>query len=222
MGYASTPEEDAIVLKMSRRCAYPGWLLLELPDGRWAALWHAAIGSDYATAVVEGNYQHCACVSADKQVVLDYMTQSFIAEYGGDPKDIAKLLRNYHRESRAEQLHFEKERPRLEKKWQLLPTHSARRIDKDAVIQRNVEVAQLFWGNTAPLAAESLPILLDKSREAKIAYVKAWLALLGCEPTQFKGQAYQRLVTSIAAATPSALRKLFTWIAEHAAELDYK
>jgi hypothetical protein len=221
MGYASTPEEDAIVLKMSRRCDYPGWLLLELPDGRWAALWHAAIGSDYATGVAEGDYAgSCACISADKQVVLDYLTASFVREYGGDPKDIAKLLRAYQRESREHEKRWAIERPKFEKKRQLLPMVSPRRVDKDAVIKRNAELAEAFWGDSSPFGNAPLPVLVDKSREARAAYVQAWLALLGCDEASFKAKAYPRFVAKIAAGSRTSVLTLFGWIANHAAELD--
>jgi hypothetical protein len=221
MGYASTPEEDAIVLKMSRRCDYPGWLLLGLPDGRWAALWHAAIGSDYATGVAEGDYEgSCACISADKQVVLDYMTASFVQEYGGDPKDIAKLLRAYKREAREHEKRWAIEYPKVKKKRQLLPMVSPRRIDKDLVIKRNAELAKAFWGDSSPFGDTGLPVLADKSREARVAYVQAWLALLGCHETSFKGKDYPRLVAKIASSSSPSLLALFAWIANHAAELD--
>ena len=221
MGYASTPEEDAIVLKMSRRCDYPGWLLLELPDGRWAALWHAAIGSDYATGVAEGNYEgSCACISADKQVVLDYLTASFVQEYGGDPKDFAKLLRAYKRESRENEKRWAILFPKLEKKRQLLPMVSPRRVDKDAAIKRNAELAKTFWDESSPFGDTPLPMLADKSREAKVAYVQAWLALLGYDEASFKANGYPRFVAKVAASSPVQLLALFGWVADHAVELD--
>jgi hypothetical protein len=196
-------------------------LLLELPDGRWAALWHAAIGSDYATGVAEGDYAgSCACISADKQVVLDYLTASFVREYGGDPKDIAKLLRAYQRESREHEKRWAIERPKFEKKRQLLPMVSPRRVDKDAVIKRNAELAEAFWGDSSPFGNAPLPVLVDKSREARAAYVQAWLALLGCDEASFKAKAYPRFVAKIAAGSRTSVLTLFGWIANHAAELD--
>ncbi|GGJ52622.1 hypothetical protein ALP32_200295 [Pseudomonas avellanae] len=73
MGMPSEPHHDEYVLSLARECPFPEWLLLELPDGKWGAFWHAGLEGTWATAVWEGDYSACALVHADRFEVLRYM-----------------------------------------------------------------------------------------------------------------------------------------------------
>lgn len=57
MGKSSETHHDEFVLSLARECPFPEWLLLELPNGLWAAFWSQGLGGEHATAVWEGDYQ---------------------------------------------------------------------------------------------------------------------------------------------------------------------
>ena len=76
MGLPSTSEEKETVLGMARPCTYPEWLLLELPNGMWGALWAQGLETGHCTAIAEGRYRDgCAYRSREKNRVLAYMAQ---------------------------------------------------------------------------------------------------------------------------------------------------
>lgn len=81
MSRGSTPYEQKSLLAMvcGRPTNWEGdipckdWLVLKLPDGRYAAFWQQGLGIEHCSAVVEGDYSACAFVGATKQDVLRYI-----------------------------------------------------------------------------------------------------------------------------------------------------
>ncbi len=45
------------VLRMCRPCPFPEWLMLELPNGKFAAFWKQGFDSVYCRLIAEGEYQ---------------------------------------------------------------------------------------------------------------------------------------------------------------------
>lgn len=63
-----------MLLRLVRPCPYPEWLLLELPNGLWAAFWAQGLESENCIAVAEGRFRDgCAYRSKNKERVLRYM-----------------------------------------------------------------------------------------------------------------------------------------------------
>lgn len=62
------------VLRMARQSPYPEWMLLELPNGMWAAFWAQGFDTPYCQHIAEGRYRSvCAYRSRTKERVLSYM-----------------------------------------------------------------------------------------------------------------------------------------------------
>jgi hypothetical protein len=57
MGISCPAHHDEYVLSLARNCPFPEWLLLELPNGLWAAFWHQGIGGEHSTGVWEGKFE---------------------------------------------------------------------------------------------------------------------------------------------------------------------
>lgn len=68
MGVGCTPRELAIVSGMIREVIAPDWLILELPDGRFAALWRAGLESEHGAGIVQGDYSGCFAVGTLPEV----------------------------------------------------------------------------------------------------------------------------------------------------------
>lgn len=83
MALSSTPEEDAALLRMAVVLDQPpiDWIILHLPNGRYAAFWEQGLGMDHTTAVVNGDYTVCAFVADSLEEVKDYIRQSYREEY---------------------------------------------------------------------------------------------------------------------------------------------
>lgn len=76
MGICCPVHHDDYVLSLSRACPFPEWLLLELPNGEWAAFWCQGIGGSRSTAIWEGNFDDaCSFRHEDKFAVLRHMEQ---------------------------------------------------------------------------------------------------------------------------------------------------
>lgn len=85
MGLRSTPGEDAELLRMAISDQPPiDWVILHLPDGRYAAFWEQGIGGEHTTAVVEGDYTACAFVSDSLESVKDYIRRGYRERYRND------------------------------------------------------------------------------------------------------------------------------------------
>lgn len=85
MGLSSTPEEDAELLRMAISEQPPlDWLVLNLPDGRYAAFWRQGLGGEHTTAVVEGDYTACAFVGGSLESVKDYIRREYCEQYRND------------------------------------------------------------------------------------------------------------------------------------------
>lgn len=70
----SEPHHKEALLRMARPCPYPEWMLLELPNGQFAAFWAQGFVSENCISVVEGRYlDGCAYCSSDINGVMDYM-----------------------------------------------------------------------------------------------------------------------------------------------------
>lgn len=77
MGLSSSQADKETIIRLCRPCPYPEWLLLELPDGRFAAFWSQGFEADHATAVAEGDYKAaCAFINKSKDRVLAYMARN--------------------------------------------------------------------------------------------------------------------------------------------------
>jgi hypothetical protein len=86
MGLSSTPEEDAALLSMAVGMDQPpiDWIILHLPDDRYAAIWEQGWEGDTKTAVMNGNYAACAFVSYSLEPVKDYIRQGYRERYRND------------------------------------------------------------------------------------------------------------------------------------------
>jgi hypothetical protein len=77
MGPSSESHHKEAVLRLIRPCPYPEWLLLELPNGMWGALWYAGFEADHCIAIADGHYRDaCAYRSREKGRVLNYMAKN--------------------------------------------------------------------------------------------------------------------------------------------------
>ncbi len=68
MGIGCTPRELAIVSGMIREVIAPDWLILELPDGRFAALWRAGLAGEHGAGIAQGDYSGCFAVGTLPEV----------------------------------------------------------------------------------------------------------------------------------------------------------
>ncbi len=76
MGRPAEPHHMEAVLRLARPCPYPEWMLLELPNGLWGALWSAGFDGEWSIAIAEGHYRAaCAYRSRDRERVLRYMAR---------------------------------------------------------------------------------------------------------------------------------------------------
>lgn len=67
-------EWNRSVLRMAHHCPYPEWMLLELPNGMFGALWSQGFDSWMCQEIAEGRYRNvCAYRSRSKDRVLAYM-----------------------------------------------------------------------------------------------------------------------------------------------------
>lgn len=73
MSIASSPADVDVVLRMVVGRPTPDWLVLHLPDGRYAAFWAQGLGIEHASGVAAGNYSGCAYIGATKADVLGYI-----------------------------------------------------------------------------------------------------------------------------------------------------
>lgn len=77
MGLPAEPHHMETVLRLARPCPYPEWMLLELPNGMFGALWSAGFAGEWSIAIAEGRYRDgCAYRSRDRERVLRYMGQN--------------------------------------------------------------------------------------------------------------------------------------------------
>lgn len=68
MGWGCTPQELATVTAMVREVIEPDWLILELPDGRFAALWRAGLEGEHGAGIAQGDYSGCFAVGTLPEV----------------------------------------------------------------------------------------------------------------------------------------------------------
>ena len=74
MGLGCTPEQLAKVRSMIFE-AVGDWIILALPDGRFAALWGQGLESDHGRGVALGEYDGCFAIGTLKLVrkaIADY------------------------------------------------------------------------------------------------------------------------------------------------------
>lgn len=77
MGYPAEPHHKEAVLRLARPCPYPEWMLLELPNGLWGALWAAGFAGEWSIAIAEGRYRAaCAYRSRVRERVLRFMARN--------------------------------------------------------------------------------------------------------------------------------------------------
>lgn len=77
MSLPAEPHEKEALLRLVRPCPYPEWMLLELPNGMWAAFWKQGFHGPHCTAMAEGRYRDaCAYRSKDQDWVLRYMSKN--------------------------------------------------------------------------------------------------------------------------------------------------
>lgn len=70
---------NAAVLALSRPCPYPEWMLLELPNGMWAAFWSQGFNSSYCESIANGRYREvCSYRSRVKERVLAHMAKHLL------------------------------------------------------------------------------------------------------------------------------------------------
>ncbi|WP_155675292.1 hypothetical protein [Burkholderia territorii] len=73
----SSQQQREAVLRLCQACPYTEWLLLELPNGMYAAFWSVGIETENAIAVAEGRFRDaCAYRSRSKERVLEYMSRN--------------------------------------------------------------------------------------------------------------------------------------------------
>ncbi len=81
MGYGCTPEELARVSAMIRERPTPDWVILELPDGRFAALWCQGLPGEHGAGVANGDYSGCFAVGT-LQEVREALEPAFLDDEG--------------------------------------------------------------------------------------------------------------------------------------------
>ncbi len=80
MGIGCTPKELAVVSAMIHERIGPDWLILALPDGRFAALWAQGLEGEHGAGVARGDYCGCYAVGTLPEV------RAAIVESEQDPK----------------------------------------------------------------------------------------------------------------------------------------
>lgn len=99
MGLSSTPEEDAALLSMAVGMDQPpiDWIILHLPDDRYAAFREQGLGGEHTTVVLSGDYTACAFVADSLESVKDYIRQGYHERYKHDRSGSYKSYINEHR-----------------------------------------------------------------------------------------------------------------------------
>lgn len=64
MGIGCTPAELVQVTAMVRERIGPDWLVLALPDGRFAALWGQGLEGEHGAGIARGDYSGCYAVGS--------------------------------------------------------------------------------------------------------------------------------------------------------------
>lgn len=78
-----------VVRQWVRFCPYPEWVLLELPDHRWGALWHQGYGDEYTDRLLEGDYRLLACVADTLDDVMHHMAKNLMFSTDAQAKVMA-------------------------------------------------------------------------------------------------------------------------------------
>lgn len=77
MGYPAESHHKEAVLHLARPSPYPEWMLLELPNGLWGALWYAGFEGELCIAIAEERYRDgCAYRSRVRERVLRFMARN--------------------------------------------------------------------------------------------------------------------------------------------------
>lgn len=86
MGLSSTSEENTALLNMAVILDNPplDWIILHLPDGRYAAFWKQGLGGENTTAVMRGDYTACAFSADTLEEVKEYIRQDYCNKYRND------------------------------------------------------------------------------------------------------------------------------------------
>jgi hypothetical protein len=61
---------------MAKRCPYQEWMLLALPNEKWAAFWKQGLEIEHASSVASGDYSVCAAVCETREQALIYMADN--------------------------------------------------------------------------------------------------------------------------------------------------
>lgn len=91
MGYGCTPAELVQVTRMVRERIGPDWLILALPDGRYAALWRQGLECEHGAGVARGDYSGCyvvgtlAAVRAAIHADIEADSESVFFDHEGRP-----------------------------------------------------------------------------------------------------------------------------------------
>lgn len=91
MAYPSSPTAREIVLEMVEARHGPFWLLLQLPDGRWGALWEDCLKLDIIDYLPIGDFSACACVSSSRSEVEAYIEKEREEMRHNDPLNAAQF-----------------------------------------------------------------------------------------------------------------------------------
>lgn len=68
----------ALVRRWVRFCPYPEWVLLELPEGKWAALWSQGYGTEYTDMIAAGDYSLLSIVADTLDEAARHMAASLM------------------------------------------------------------------------------------------------------------------------------------------------
>ena len=68
MGVGCNPEELARVAGMVKERIGVDWLVLRLPDRRYAALWAQGLAGDHGRGVANGDYSGCYAIGTLREV----------------------------------------------------------------------------------------------------------------------------------------------------------
>lgn len=91
MGRAGNPKAIRIVEKMIRDEA-AGFYLLQLPNGKWGALWCQALDGEYADSISVGDYSEGCAHVGDAFSVADYINKEYQEQLAEDPLNPPKPI----------------------------------------------------------------------------------------------------------------------------------
>ena len=99
MGIGATPEQVAKVAAMVVGEYGPDWLILKLPDGRYAALWAQGLDGEHGAGVARGDYSGCFAICYSAKAVREAIDEGGNEASHFDPSVATEVAAQWFAES---------------------------------------------------------------------------------------------------------------------------